>query len=89
MNTATETELDQLPGIGRVMVARIIAARPFKSADRIGLQALPEGAPDMAGPTTPSKSSIVGGNSRNAYPRIEFAVKDRRKKELKTAAEPT
>jgi DNA uptake protein ComE-like DNA-binding protein len=33
VNTASETELDQLPGIGRVMVARIIAARPFKSAD--------------------------------------------------------
>jgi DNA uptake protein ComE-like DNA-binding protein len=33
VNTATETELDQLPGIGRVMVARIIATRPFKSAD--------------------------------------------------------
>ena len=33
VNTASEAELDQLPGIGRVMVARIIAARPFKSAD--------------------------------------------------------
>ena len=33
VNTASETELDQLPGIGKVMVARIVAARPFKSAD--------------------------------------------------------
>ena len=33
VNTASGTELDQLPGIGPVMVARIIAARPFKSAD--------------------------------------------------------
>jgi DNA uptake protein ComE-like DNA-binding protein len=33
INTATEKELRMIPGIGRVMAARIIAARPFKSAD--------------------------------------------------------
>jgi competence ComEA-like helix-hairpin-helix protein len=33
VNAATESELDHLPGIGVVLAARIIAARPFKSAD--------------------------------------------------------
>jgi len=33
INTATEKELTTVPGIGRVMAARIIAARPFRSAD--------------------------------------------------------
>ncbi|PYL61698.1 MAG: hypothetical protein DMF24_06350 [Verrucomicrobia bacterium] len=33
INTATEKELTTLPGIGHVMAARIIAARPFRSAD--------------------------------------------------------
>ena len=33
VNTASEQELDALPGIGSVLAARIIAARPFKSAD--------------------------------------------------------
>jgi len=33
INTATEKELMTVPGIGHVMAARIIAARPFKSAD--------------------------------------------------------
>ena len=33
INTATEKELTTVPGIGHVMAARIIAARPFKSAD--------------------------------------------------------
>jgi competence protein ComEA len=33
VNAATESELDHLPGIGAVLAARIIAARPFKSAD--------------------------------------------------------
>lgn len=33
INTATEKELKMIPGIGRVMAARIIAARPFRSAD--------------------------------------------------------
>ena len=33
INTATEKELRIIPGIGPVMAARIIAARPFKSAD--------------------------------------------------------
>jgi endonuclease YncB( thermonuclease family) len=33
INTATEKELTTVPGIGHVMVARIIAARPFRSAD--------------------------------------------------------
>jgi DNA uptake protein ComE-like DNA-binding protein len=33
INTATEKELTTVPGIGHVMAARIIAARPFSSAD--------------------------------------------------------
>jgi DNA uptake protein ComE-like DNA-binding protein len=33
INTATEKELMMVPGIGHVMAARIIAARPFRSAD--------------------------------------------------------
>src|SRR6266542_1138318 len=33
INTATEKELRMIPGIGSVMAGRIIAARPFRSAD--------------------------------------------------------
>jgi DNA uptake protein ComE-like DNA-binding protein len=33
VNTATEEELKSVPGIGPVIAARIIAARPFRSAD--------------------------------------------------------
>jgi competence ComEA-like helix-hairpin-helix protein len=33
VNTATAKELDAVPGIGSTLVQRIIAARPFKSAD--------------------------------------------------------
>jgi len=33
INTATEKELTTVPGISHVMAARIIAARPFRSAD--------------------------------------------------------
>ena len=33
INTATEKELTTVPGIGHVIAARIIAARPFRSAD--------------------------------------------------------
>lgn len=33
INTATEKELMTVPGIGHVMASRIIAARPFRSAD--------------------------------------------------------
>lgn len=33
INTATEKELQTVPGIGPVMAARIIATRPFRSAD--------------------------------------------------------
>jgi DNA uptake protein ComE-like DNA-binding protein len=33
INTATEKELTTVPGIGYVVAARIIAARPFRSAD--------------------------------------------------------
>lgn len=33
VNTATEKELTTVPGIGHVIAARIVAARPFRSAD--------------------------------------------------------
>jgi competence ComEA-like helix-hairpin-helix protein len=33
INTATEKELKMIPGVGPVMASRIIAARPFRSAD--------------------------------------------------------
>jgi DNA uptake protein ComE-like DNA-binding protein len=33
INTATEKELKMIPGVGPVIAARIIAARPFRSAD--------------------------------------------------------
>jgi len=33
INTATEKELTTVPGIGQVVAARIIATRPFRSAD--------------------------------------------------------
>ena len=33
INTATEKELTTVPGIGHVLAVRIIAARPFRSAD--------------------------------------------------------
>jgi endonuclease YncB( thermonuclease family) len=35
INTATEKELTTVPGIGHVMAARIIASRPFRSADNL------------------------------------------------------
>lgn len=35
INTASETELENLSGIGPVMAERIIAARPFKNADEL------------------------------------------------------
>ena len=35
VNTATEKELTMVPGIGHVMAARIIAARPFRTADNL------------------------------------------------------
>ena len=33
VNTASDQELNALPGIGSVLVSRIVAARPFKTAD--------------------------------------------------------
>jgi len=33
INTATEKELKMIPGVGQVMASRIIAARPFRSAN--------------------------------------------------------
>ena len=33
INAATEKELKMIPGVGQVMASRIIAARPFRSAD--------------------------------------------------------
>ena len=33
MNSASEEQLEDIPGIGPTLGGRIIAARPFKSAD--------------------------------------------------------
>ena len=35
INTATEKELKSIPDIGTAMARKIIAARPFKSADEL------------------------------------------------------
>ncbi|HEY2800413.1 MAG TPA: helix-hairpin-helix domain-containing protein [Chthoniobacterales bacterium] len=35
INTATSATLDHLPGVGQVLAGRIIAARPFQSADEL------------------------------------------------------
>jgi DNA uptake protein ComE-like DNA-binding protein len=36
INTVTSEQLQDIPGIGNVLAGRIIAARPFKSADELG-----------------------------------------------------
>ncbi|HZW32786.1 MAG TPA: helix-hairpin-helix domain-containing protein, partial [Isosphaeraceae bacterium] len=35
LNTATENELEALPGIGPVLARRIIAGRPYASVDEL------------------------------------------------------
>jgi DNA uptake protein ComE-like DNA-binding protein len=35
VNNATSEQLQGIPGIGNVLAGRIIAARPFKSADEL------------------------------------------------------
>lgn len=35
LNTATEAELDALPGVGPVLAGRIVAARPFSAVDEL------------------------------------------------------
>src|SRR5690349_20216840 len=36
VNSACTGELEALPGVGRVLAERIVAARPFASADELG-----------------------------------------------------
>jgi competence protein ComEA len=36
VNTATEAELEALPGVGPVIARRIIAGRPYRSVDDLG-----------------------------------------------------
>jgi competence protein ComEA len=35
VNTATQEELDALPGIGRVIARRIVEGRPYRSVDEL------------------------------------------------------
>ena len=64
LNTATESQLEELPGIGAASAKKIIAGRPYKSVDELSKSGIPAATIDkiksqvtVAAPKAPTKAS--------------------------------
>ena len=68
LNTATEAQLEELPGIGGASAKKITAGRPYKSVDELSKTGIPGATIDkikslvtVAEPKAPTKASKPSG----------------------------
>ena len=62
LNTATEKELDALPGVGPATAKKIIAARPYSSVDDLSKSGIPAATIKKITPLV----TVSGGSTANA-----------------------
>ena len=80
LNTATEAQLEELPGIGTRSDKKIIAGRPYKSIDDLSMSGIPAATVDkikslvaVADSKTATKASKSSGiDAKPAARRFEF-----------------
>lgn len=68
LNTATEAELDTLPGVGKATAKKIIAGRPYNSPADLNRAGVPKRTVDRITPIVTTSQPSRGSASRSAAP---------------------
>jgi competence protein ComEA len=90
LNTATQKELEDLPGVGEATAKKIIAGRPYSSVADLEKAGVPKGTIDKIRPlVTASKSGAKEAAPAKAAPAVEPAKEKTSAKEKTGAKEKT
>lgn len=68
LNTATEKELDALPGVGPATAKKIIAARPYSSVDELSKSGIPAATIKKITPLVTVGGASAGNNTSTSSP---------------------
>jgi hypothetical protein len=89
LNTASEKDLETLPGVGAATAKKIIAARPYSSVDELSKSGIPASTIKKITPLVTVSGSSANSNATNSQPSsAETAPAPSRKSSSKSTSAP-